>query len=107
MDQFGGAGADSVHPEQLPSVPQKQHLEEAAVVAENLAACDLPVACYASFIRNATFRQLMLRGSNHRDLRDRVNADGKVLGHRTCWDAEGVTGCEAPLLRGGRRQTGE
>src|ERR687891_295235 len=107
MDQFGGAGADGMYAEQLPGVPQEQHLEEAAVVAENLAAGDFAVACDASFIRNAAFRQLMLRGTNHGDFRDRIDPDGKVLRHVASGNAEGMTGGETPLLRGRRRQTGE
>src|SRR5262249_61806424 len=45
VDQLGRARADRVNAEQPPVLTMEEHLEEPAVVAEDLAARDLSIAC--------------------------------------------------------------
>src|SRR4029453_9111193 len=77
------------------------HLEEAAVVAEDLAARDLAVPRDAALVGNLLARQVVLRPHHHRDLGNGEYADGEVLRHGAGGDAESVTGGQATLLAGG------
>src|SRR5262249_55437843 len=60
VNQLRRAAADGVHAEQLPSLAVEEHLEEAAVVAEDLATRDLAVACDAGLVRHALASELLL-----------------------------------------------
>src|SRR5262249_30726115 len=102
VDQLRRSAADGVDAQQLAAVSMKEHLEEAAVIAQDLTARDLVVACDAGLVRYLLPRQLLLGGAHHRDLGNRVDADGKMTRHRPRRDAEGVTrGQPALLARGG------
>src|SRR5262249_17731028 len=65
---------------------------------------DLSIARHADLIRYALARELELGRAHHRQLRDGVDADGEVPGHRRRLPAERVTRGEAALLRRGRRE---
>src|SRR6267378_1688453 len=82
MKQLGGARTDDVHAEQPSVATMKEHLEKAAVIAEDLSAGDLPVACDPDLVGYLVLRQRLLGGADHRDLRNRVNPDRKVVCHR-------------------------
>src|SRR6266404_1243861 len=105
MKQLGGTRTDYVHAEQPSVSTMKEHLEKAAVIAEDLAAGDLPVACDPDFVGYLVLRQRLLGRADHRDLRHRVDPDWKVVRHRRRWHAERVTGGETPLLARRRRET--
>ena len=96
---------ENVHAEQAPVLAVKEHLEEAAVVAEDLAARDLAIARDADFVRNLCLRQRDSGLADHRDLRERVDPDRKVLGHLRRRRAERVTRGEPPLFARRRGQT--
>ena len=105
MNQLRGAGPQAVHGEQPPILAMKEHLEEAAPVAEDLAAGDLAIPRDAGLVRYARGGQLVLRRTHHRNLGDRVDADGKVAGHRSRFDSEGLARGQPALLRGRGRET--
>src|SRR5262249_2467413 len=87
MDQLGRAGADRMDAEQWPVLAMEEHLEEPAVVAEDLAARDLSIARQPRLVRDFALGQLVLGKADHRDLRNRVDADGEVRRHRAGLDA--------------------
>ena len=81
----------------------EDHLEEARLVAEDLAACDFGVPRHADFVRHLGARERLLGGADHRDLRHGVDPDREVCRHRGRFGAEGVTRGQTTLLaRGGR-----
>src|SRR5207245_5754836 len=105
VNQLRGAGPQAVHGEQPPILAMKEHLEEAAPVAKDLAAGDLAIPRDAGLVRYARGGQLVLRRTHHRNLGDRVDADGKVAGHRSRFDSEGLARGQPALLRGRGRET--
>ena len=82
--------------------PVKEHLEETAVVTQDLPARDLPVSRHAGLVGDLRLGQLVLGRADHRDLRDGIDADREMGGHGARVDAERVTGGQPPLLRRGR-----
>ena len=60
VDQFGCAGPDDVCAEETMVVSMKEHLQQAAVVAEDVAPRDLPIARRTCFVWNLTTGQLVL-----------------------------------------------
>src|SRR6266567_2846584 len=100
MDQLRRPGADSMHTQQLAILAMKEHLEEATVVAEDLASRNLSVSGHVRLIGDFPLGQLMFGRTDHRDLWDGVDTDRKVRSHRSGLDSECMAGGEAPLLRG-------
>src|ERR1700719_3876589 len=105
MKQLSGARTDDVHAQQPSVATMKEHLEKAAVIAEDLAAWDLPIAWDPDLARNLALRQRLLGRADHRNFRHRVNPDWKMVRHRRRWHAERVTGGESPLLTRRRGET--
>src|SRR5262249_35357364 len=52
VDQLGRPAPDRVYAEQPAILAVEEHLEEPAVVAQDLPACDLAVTCDAGLVRN-------------------------------------------------------
>ena len=93
--------------EQRARLAVEDHLEEAAVVAEDLAARDLRIARHADFVRDLLLGELLLGRTHHRDLGDRVDAVGEARGRRLRLEPEHRADSKAALLRARRRERGE
>ena len=83
----------------------EEHLQQAAVVPQDLTAGDFPVAGHADLVGDPVSRQVVFRSADHGDLRDRVDADGKVGGHRRGIDSERETRGQAALFARRGRET--
>ena len=82
VDEFGCLRADAMHAEQLAGFAMEEHLEEAAVVAEDLSACDFAVACDADFVGDLCLRKFFFGCAHHRDLWNCVDAVRESRAHR-------------------------
>ena len=60
MDQLGCAGPDGVHAEEAMIFSMKEHLQQTAVVTEDAAPRDLPIARRTCFEWNLTTGHLVL-----------------------------------------------
>ena len=107
VDQLGRLRAHAVDAEQRARLAVEDHLEEAAVVAEDLPAGDLRVARDADFVGDLLLGELLLGRADHRDLGDRVDAVGEARGRRLRLEAEHRADREAALLRARRRKRRE
>ena len=87
-----------MYTQQFMRIQMKDQLQEARLIADDLAAGDFTVLCFADFIGNALLGQLLFVASNGRDFGDRVNAIGEKFGGALGWDSEGMTGSQAALL---------
>src|SRR5262245_33070598 len=96
-----------MHAENSAMLAVHDHLDHASVVAEDLPARDLAIARDADLVWDSFRGQLFLRLAHHRDLRDRVDADGKVARHGSGLHAEHVTRGKPTLLCAGCRKGGE
>src|SRR2546422_3831774 len=67
MDQLRRAAPDDVDAEESPILPVEEHLEEAAIVAQDLPAGDLSVPGHAGLVGHLALGQLVLGGADHRD----------------------------------------
>jgi len=80
MHQFDCAFPDDVHAQQLAALAMEQQLHEADTVTDDLPAGQLAIGRLAGFVRDILLGELLFGLADERDLGDRVDAIGKILG---------------------------
>ncbi len=73
MDQLCRTGADCVNSQETMVLSVKQHFEESAIVTHDVATRNLSIESDTALVGNLPRRQHVLRLSNSRQFRDRVD----------------------------------
>ena len=107
VNELGRSLTDGVNSEEFQAFGIEEEFEHAVGVPQDLPAGNFAIACEADLVRNALRREFLLGRSDHGNLGDGVDTEGKFAGALARRDATGMAGGAAPLLARGRGERGE
>src|SRR6266849_286126 len=98
---------NNVHAQQFERIRIEQNLEQSLIVAQHLPFRQFRVARQPALVRSLAARQLFLRGADHRNFRDGVDAVRNQIRQQPAGLAEHVTTGKPPLLHRSAGQGGK